>query len=104
MIFDTEFVLVERQENHSLKQATALASNFDRDRSTSISVFRMAAISNDDLDTSITENWNCSKSRSQRSGSKVNQKSSLFSDPRRKSCITEFEADLGKFDFTRFLV
>ena len=57
----------------------------------------MAAISNDDfLDTSITENWNCPKSRAQRSGSKVNQKPSLFSDPRRKSCITEFEADLGK--------
>ena len=65
----------------------------------------MAAISNDDfLDTSITENWNCPKSRAQRSGSKVNQKPSLFSDPRRKSCITEFEADLGKFDFTRFMV
>ena len=57
----------------------------------------MAAISNDDfLDTYITDNWNCPKSRAQRSGSKVNQKPSLFSDPRRKSCITEFEADLGK--------
>ena len=57
----------------------------------------MAAISNDDFrDNSITENWNCPKSRFQRAGSKKNQKPSLFSDPRRKSCITEFEADLGK--------
>ena len=55
----------------------------------------MAAISNDDfLDTSGTENWNC-KSRFQRTGSK-HHRPSLFSDTRRKSCITDFETDLGK--------
>ena len=84
-----------RKANHSLITRNRCPQKFEVALDLKLPVLRMAAISNDDfLDTSGTENWNC-KSRFQRTGSK-HHRPSLFSDTRRKSCITDFETDLGK--------